>query len=137
HDLIKLRYADGGEMFRSVIIVTDRNVLDAQLQDAVQQFDDQAGVVAAIGREKGGESKSKQLAAKLLKGTPIIVVTIQTFPYAMEAIITDDALRDENFAVIIDEAHSSQTGTSASKLQATLALSGKPDLESMDVEELL
>ncbi len=77
-----------------MIIVTDRNVLDGQLQDAVKQIDHQFGVIAAIDRQKSSKSKSKQLSEALLSGTPIVVVTIQTFPpYAMEAIITDKALK--------------------------------------------
>jgi len=98
HDLISLRSAEGKEIFNSVIIVTDRNVLDAQLQDAVQQIDHQFGVISAIEREKSSLSKSKQLAKALTSGTPIIVVTIQTFPYAIEAILTEKSLSDRSFA---------------------------------------
>jgi type I restriction enzyme R subunit len=137
HDLIKLRKPDGASVFNSVIVVTDRTVLDAQLQDAVQQLDHQQDLIAAIDRDKTGKSKSQQLSAALKRGTPIIVVTIQTFPYAMEAILTDASLKDRNFAVIIDEAHNSQTGTAASKLQATLAMDSKESMEKLSVEELL
>ncbi len=77
------------------------------------------------------------MADALLAGTPIIVVTIQTFPYAMEAIVTDKTLKGKNFAVIIDEAHNSQTGTTAAKLQTALAMSGKGKMASLTVEELL
>ncbi|GJH97389.1 hypothetical protein ECZC10_52370 [Escherichia coli] len=103
--MIRLRSTDGKAVFKSVIIVTDRTVLDSQLQDAVQQLDHQYGVIKAIDREKSSESKSKQLTEALLTGTPIIVVTIQTFPYALEAILTNQSLAQSNFAVIIDEAH--------------------------------
>ena len=137
HDLVKLRRDDGTPIFDTVIIVTDRNVLDGQLQDAVQQIDHQKGLIAAIDRETSSKSKSEQLSEAMLKGTPIIVVTIQTFPFAMEAILTERSLRDRSFAVIIDEAHNSQTGNTASKLQATLALSAKHDMSEMTVEELL
>lgn len=137
HDLVKLRQDNGDAVFNSVIIVTDRNVLDGQLQDAVQQIDHQFGVVAAIDRQKSSKSKSKQLSEALLAGTPIIVVTIQTFPYAMEAIITDKTLTGKNFAVIIDEAHNSQTGSTAAKLQTALGMSGKGKMASMSVDELL
>jgi type I restriction enzyme R subunit len=64
-------------------------------------------------------------------------VTIQTFPYAMEAIVTDKTLKGKNFAVIIDEAHNSQTGTTAAKLQTALAMSGQGKMASLTVEELL
>jgi hypothetical protein len=72
---------DGTAIFDAAIIVTDRNVLDSQLQDAVQQLDHQKGLIAAIDREKSSKSKSQQLTDALNKGVPIIVVTIQTFPY--------------------------------------------------------
>lgn len=137
HDLVKLRRDNGDAIFNSVIIVTDRNVLDSQLQDAVKQIDHQFGVIAAIDRQKSSKSKSKQLAEALLDGTPIIVVTIQTFPYAMEAIVTEKSLKDKSFAVIIDEAHASQTGSTAAKLQTALAMSGKGKMSTMTVEELL
>lgn len=137
HDLVKLRHDNGLPVFDSVVIVTDRTVLDKQLQDAVQQIEHQTGLVAAIDRQKTSKSKSEQLADALLSGTPIIVVTIQTFPYAMEAIVTDKRLRDKHFAVIIDEAHTSQTGTNANKLQAALAMGGEKGLASLNVEELL
>ena len=137
HDLVKLREDNGDAVFNSVIIVTDRNVLDGQLQDAVKQIDHQFGVIAAIDRQKSSKSKSKQLSEALLSGTPIVVVTIQTFPYAMEAIITDKALKGKNFAVIIDEAHNSQTGATAAKLQAALGMSGQGKMSTMTVDELL
>lgn len=137
HDLIRLRTDDGASRFHSVIVVTDRTVLDKQLQDAVQQIDHQKDLIAAIGDKDSGESKSKELAKALERQTPIIVVTIQTFPYAMEQILTNGKLADRNFAVIIDEAHTSQTGTAASKLQATLALRDAKTMEGLSVEELL
>jgi len=137
HDLIRLRTPDGASLFHSVIVVTDRTVLDKQLQDAVQQIDHQKDLIAAIGDKDTGESKSKELAKALERQTPIIVVTIQTFPYAMEQLLTNGKLKDRNFAVIIDEAHTSQTGTAASKLQATLALRDAEEMAGPSVEELL
>jgi type I restriction enzyme, R subunit len=137
HDLVKLRKPDGTAIFNSVIVVTDRTVLDAQLQDAVKQIDHQKDMIAAIDRKDlNGRSKSEALAEELGRGTPIIVVTIQTFPFAMEQILTNAALKDRNFAVIIDEAHTSQTGTAASKLQASLALDAA-SMAGLSVEELL
>lgn len=138
HDLIKLRYPDGRAYFNSVIIVTDRTVLDAQLQDAVKQLDHQFGVIETIeANQRGGKSKSNRLADALKQGVPIIVVTIQTFPYAMEAIITEQSLKDRNFAVIIDEAHTSQTGSTAQGLRAALSLDSKEKLEEMTIEDVL
>jgi type I restriction enzyme R subunit len=137
HDLIRLRKEDGTAHFNSVIIVTDRNVLDAQLQEAVQQLDHQYGVIEAIDRKTSNKPKSQQLADAMRNGAPIIVVTIQTFPFAIEAIITDMSLKDRNFAVIIDEAHTSQTGSTAQGLRAALSLESKDILEEMTTEELL
>lgn len=138
HDLIRLRTPDKGDpYFHSVIVVTDRTVLDKQLQDAVQQIDHQHDLIAAIGDKDTGRSKSAELAEAMERGTPIIVVTLQTFPYAMEQVLTNGKLKDRSFAVIIDEAHASQTGTAASKLQATLALRDASEMEGLSVEELL
>ena len=138
HDLIRLRTPDKGDpYFHSVIVVTDRTVLDKQLQDAVQQIDHQHDLIAAIGDKDTGRSKSAELAEAMERGTPIIVVTLQTFPYAMEQVLTNGKLKDRNFAVIIDEAHTSQTGSAASKLQATLALRDAKEMEGLTVEELL
>lgn len=138
HDLIKLRHADGRAYFNSIIIVTDRNVLDSQLQDAVKQIDHQFGLIETIDKNvRGGDSKSTRLAKALKDGVPIIVVTIQTFPFAMEAIITEKSLKHNSFAVIIDEAHTSQTGTAAYGLRAALNLDSKEKLESMTIEEVL
>jgi type I restriction enzyme R subunit len=132
-----LRTPEGKPYFDSVIIVTDRNVLDAQLQEAVQQIDHQFGVIDAIDRKNSNKSKSTQLADALIAATPIIVVTIQTFPYAMQAILTEKSLNDKKFAVIIDEAHNSQTGSTAQGLRAALTLESKDKMEDMTVEELL
>lgn len=137
HDLIRLRTPVGTSLFHSVIVVTDRTVLDKQLQDAIQQIDHQRDLIAAIGDKDSSESKSKELAKALERQTPIVVVTIQTFPYAMEQILTNGKLKDRNFAVIIDEAHTSQTGSAASKLQATLALRDAKEMAGLSVEELL
>jgi type I restriction enzyme, R subunit len=137
HDLTKLRHEDGKPYFNSVIIVTDRTVLDSQLQDAVQQLDHQYGMITAVDRENSNKPKSAQLADALKDGSPIVVVTIQTFPYAMEAILTEKSLNDRNFAVIIDEAHTSQTGSTAQGLRAALSLDSKAKLEEMSVEDLL
>lgn len=137
HDLIRLRTDAGVPYFHSVIVVTDRTVLDKQLQDAVQQIDHQHDLIAAIGDKDTGRSKSAELAEAMERGTPIIVVTLQTFPYAMEQVLTNGKLKDRSFAVIIDEAHTSQTGSAASKLQATLALRDAKEMEGLTVEELL
>ncbi|WP_327858359.1 type I restriction endonuclease subunit R [Acinetobacter guillouiae] len=140
HSLIRLREDNGTPFYNSIIVVTDRTVLDAQLQDAIQQIDHQRGLIAAINRddkEHAGKSKSKQLEDALLSNKPIIIVTIQTFPHVMEAILTHTSLSDRNYGIVIDEAHTSQTGSTASKLQATLALKSSEDMANLTIEELL
>ena len=124
HSLVRMHAADGQRLFSSIIVVTDRTVLDDQLREAIRQIDHQDGVVEGIERAKGygADAKSKRLADALLAGSPIIVVTIQTFPFAIEAIVGDKGLSDRNFAVVVDEAHASQTGQAASKLRAALSI---------------
>lgn len=137
HELISLRNENGNAHFNTVIIVTDRNVLDAQLQDAVQQLDHQFGVIEAIDKKKSNKPKSVQLADAMKAGTPIIIVTIQTFPFALQAIIGEKSLKNKNFGVIIDEAHTSQTGDTAKGLRAALSLESQEKLQDMSVEEFL
>lgn len=140
HSLIRLRHDNGNPFYDSIIVVTDRTVLDDQLQNAIKQLDHQKGLIAAINRndkENAGEAKSKQLEAALLSNKPIIIVTIQTFPHVMEAILTNTTLSEKSYGIVIDEAHNSQTGSTASKLQATLALDSTKELENLTIEELL
>ena len=77
---------NGNKQFDSVIIVTDRTVLDDQLQDTIYQFEHVDGVVGRINNKEGDGSKSEKLAAALENSQPIIIVTIQTFPYVLRAI---------------------------------------------------
>ena len=110
HGLATLHDADNTKIFDSVIVVTDRTVLDDQLQDAIQQIDSTAGVVLTVTGDEAGRtigadgqpltSKSALLAKALLDGKLIIVVTIQTFPFAMDAIRKTTGLKDKKFAVI-------------------------------------
>ncbi|RXZ42210.1 type I restriction endonuclease subunit R [Crenobacter cavernae] len=136
HELIRLRETDGTKFFDTVIVITDRTVLDAQLQDAIRQIDHQQGVVKAVDRENSPLPKSRQLADALLHGTPIVVVTLQTFPHAMEAILAETSLKHRRFAVVVDEAHTSQLGASATKLRAALSLDAN-DTQGKSTEELL
>lgn len=119
HFLADLHDGQDRKLFDSVLVVSDRNVLDAQLQEAIFDFQRTTGVVATI---KGdGGAKSAELAEALSGGKKIVVCTIQTFPFALEAVMTLAATRGKRFAVIADEAHSSQTGEAASKLKAVLS----------------
>nr|WP_320010813.1 DEAD/DEAH box helicase family protein [uncultured Desulfobulbus sp.] len=137
HQLSGLHTDNGDKLFHSVIIVTDRNVLDAQLQDTIYQFEHQDGVVGRINRDEGEGSKSDQLAAALTNSQPIIIVTIQTFPHVLKAIEADVNLKARRYAVIADEAHSSQTGSTARQLKEVLQLTpqenGEQELTSEDL----
>lgn len=136
HQLSTLHRADGAKAFDSVIVVTDRTVLDTQLQDAIKQIDAKTGVVFAIDAAGAG-SKSERLAAALKAKAPIIVVTIQTFGFVAEKL---GALPDHSFAIIADEAHSSQTGTTANKIRQVLSPEEAADLDDggeIDMEALL
>ncbi|NMD54393.1 MULTISPECIES: type I restriction endonuclease subunit R [Tsukamurella] len=142
HRMARLQ-VDNKKVFDSVIVVTDRNVLDAQLQDAIKQIDNDSNIVVAIDRDaasKSGTSKSGLLADALTHEKLIIVVTIQTFPFAMNEIRKNKGLKGKTFAVIADEAHSSQSGQVAGKLKAVLTAEELQDIEDggeIDAEAFL
>ncbi|GAB3380483.1 type I restriction endonuclease subunit R [Azotobacter armeniacus] len=136
HQLASLYDGEGQKLFSSVIVVTDRTVLDSQLQNTIYQFEHAQGVVRPISRDIGNQSKSEQLAEALAEQTRIIIVTIQTFPALFEALDKYPRLASGRYAVIADEAHSSQTGSSAGKLKAILG-SDLPEGEEVSAEELL
>jgi type I restriction enzyme R subunit len=133
HQLSSLYDEKGNKQFHSVIVVTDRTVLDAQLQDTIYQFEHTDGVVGRINREEGDGSKSEKLATALQSSQPIIIVTIQTFPHVLQAIEKSASLKERNYAIIADEAHSSQTGSTARKLKEVLMIESA---EQGDDEEL-
>lgn len=112
--LASLYNAENEPIFTSVVIVTDRRNLDAQLQETVTGFDHTLGSVCAIDEKKS----STDLRDALNAGKRIIVTTLQKFPVIYEEV---DDTRGKRFAIIVDEAHSSQTGTSAMKLKLALA----------------
>jgi type I restriction enzyme R subunit len=87
-------------MFDSVIVVTDRTILDAQLQDTIYQFEHADGVVGRINNKEGDGSKSEKLAKALEMAQPIIIVTIQTFPHVLKAIENSTSLKERKYAVI-------------------------------------
>ena len=122
-----LHDANSKKVFDSVLVVSDRNVTDGQLQDAINSFERTAGVVATI---KGGSgSKSSELAKALAGDKKIVVCTIQTFPFALETVRELSATEGKCFAVIADEAHSSQTGQAASKLKQLLSDEEQKELD--------
>ncbi len=132
HFLAELHYPDHSKVFDTVLVVSDRNVIDTQLQEALFDFQRTTGVVASITNEEG--SKTKTLAAAFSGDKKIVVCTIQTFPHALKAIRELTATQQKRFAVIADEAHSSQTGEAAIKLKAALAGSLTPQ-EKADLED--
>lgn len=138
HQLSTLHNDAGNKVFDSVIVVTDRTVLDDQLSSAIQQIDHKTGVVAAITNKQG--SKSGALAEALSQGKPVIVVTMQTFPFILGQIQESAAAKGKSFAIIADEAHSSQTGNTASSLKKVLSDEDWKSLQDggdFDVEDLL
>lgn len=136
HRLQSLFTGGNESVFDKVIVITDRSVLDAQLQETVGRFEQTAGVVRKI--DGSGGSKSQQVADALAGETAkIIIVTLQTFPYVLEHIAGHAAaLAEKKYAVIVDEAHSSQSGESAADLKRVLrGLVGEQAADFDDTDE--
>lgn len=138
HQLASLHDGQDKKLFDSVIVITDRTVLDSQLQDAIYQFEHKHGVVVRITDDQG--AKSAQLVKALSDRAPIIIVTIQTFPFVLNAIQETVTLKGRHFAVVADEAHTSQTGAAAKKLKQVLTAERLAEVEDggeVDIEEIL
>jgi len=133
HQLSGLYDDDGNKQFDSVIIVTDRTILDAQLQDTISQFTDIDGVVGRINHDEGQGTKSEKLAKALEARQHIIILTIQTFGFVLDWIEKSDKLKKNKFAVIADEAHSSQSGATAKGMKGIL--SEKAEAEEVNEED--
>ncbi len=126
HRLANLHDARDEKVFHSVVVVTDRRVLDQQLQNTIYQFEHKTGVVEKI------DENTRQLAKALSQGTPIIITTIQKFPFIAQALSTLEKqgkgvqidTAGKRFAVIVDEAHSSQSGETAKDLKGMLNRAG-------------
>ena len=158
HRLASLHTAGDDKVFDCVVVITDRRVLDRQLQDSIYQIEHAQGVVQAI------DEDSKQLSQALVDGTKIVVTTLQKFPYVLDGLLSvagasvdeptpqeqaqarewREEIAQRRYAVIVDEAHSSQTGESARKMKAVLggrsqaasaSLSGGEDEEAPDWED--
>lgn len=121
HQLTGLRDSEDNLIFDSVIVVTDRIVLDRQISESIQNFEHTQGII-------GHADTSKNLRQDLEGGKKIIISTIQKFPFVVERI---SALGDKHFAIIIDEAHSSQSGQSAAKMGEAIGKQENDDYESM------
>ncbi|MGK2926509.1 MAG: type I restriction endonuclease subunit R, partial [Lysobacterales bacterium] len=144
HRLASLHDEQDRKLFDCVVVITDRRVLDQQLQDAIYQIEHAQGVVKAIDQD------SKQLAAALIDGTKIVITTLQKFPFVLRGLLhvagadtQEQATAQETaqaksweaeiakrrYAVIVDEAHSSQTGETARELKAILGAGSGDDAE--------
>ena len=144
HHLASLHDHDDHKVFDCIVVITDRRVLDRQLQDAIYQIEHAQGVVKAIDQD------SKQLAASLIDGTKIVITTLQKFPFVLRGLLHaagaesqekatyeekrqarewEIAISKRKYAVIVDEAHSSQTGETARELKAILGVDTLTDDE--------
>ena len=137
HQLSSLYDDNNEKIFHSVIVVTDRTVLDDQLQDTIYQFEHADGVVGRINNEEGQGSKSEKLALALEESQPIVIVTIQTFPFVLAAIEDNVSLKERRYAIIADEAHSSQSGVAAGKLKAVLTSEVAEEEGELSAEDML
>lgn len=149
HRLSSLHTSDDVKVFDCVIVITDRRVLDKQLQDAIYQIEHAQGVVKAI------DENSRQLSEALIDGTKIVITTLQKFPFILrgllhiagadnpdnpdEGAITrakewQETIASRNYAVIVDEAHSSQTGETARELKRILGAGTEQGTEESDLD---
>lgn len=148
HRLASLHDLDDKKVFDCVIVITDRHVLDQQLQDAIYQIEHAQGVVKAINQD------SKQLASALIDGTKIVITILQKFPFVLRGLLHvagaesqekatneekrqakewENAIAARKYAVIVDEAHSSQTGETARELKAILGVANN-DTEEGEID---
>ncbi len=128
HRLSSLHNEADEKIFHSVVVITDRKVLDQQLQDTIFQFDHKQGVVQKI------DEDTRQLVKALAGGTPIIITTVQKFPFVSETLeklhkeegdsVAAIDTKNKRFAVIVDEAHSSQSGETAMDMKEVLNKEG-------------
>ena len=147
HRLASLHDDKNERVFDSVIVITDRVVLDQQLQDTIYQFEHKHGVVQKI------DESSRQLAEALESAVPIIITTLQKFPFVSRQLAKlaeergeaeGGTLKSRHCAVIIDEAHSSQGGETATDLKEVLggqglreeATKSMAENDEADIEEL-
>ncbi|GKZ02149.1 type I restriction endonuclease subunit R [Paraclostridium bifermentans] len=127
HRLSSLHDEENNAIFDSVIVVTDRKVLDKQLQDAIYQLEHKNGLVVKIDNDKN----SSDLADAIVNRAKIIITTIQKFQYALPKI---EQLEKRRYAVIIDEAHSSTSGENMNALKETLAGKTLEEAKTIDAE---
>ncbi|WP_299554560.1 DEAD/DEAH box helicase family protein [Seonamhaeicola sp.] len=149
HRLASLHTNQDEKIFDCIVVITDRKVLDKQLQDAIYQIEHAQGVVKAIDQD------AKQLAEALIDGTKIVITTLQKFPFVLKGLLkiagaenTDKATEEQveasknwqdeiakrNYAIIVDEAHSSQTGETARELKEILGTGIDLDIDNGDAD---
>ncbi|MEK5136377.1 type I restriction endonuclease [Priestia sp. FSL W8-0001] len=128
YHLASLHDIENNPIFSSIIIVTDRTVLDRQLQDTITSFEHTTGQVETIGDNKSSQDLKNAINDK----KKIIITTLQKFPVIYQEV---DAAEGRRFAIIVDEAHSSQTGRSAQKLKQALADKEASLKEYQEIEE--
>ncbi len=127
HRLSNLHDADNNKIFDKVIVITDRVILDRQLQETIYQFEHARGVVVKIDKD------STQLADALTgEQARIIITTLQKFPVVQSKV---ESLPDRRYAVIVDEAHSSQTGEAAKDLRLVLGATDEQELTVAEAED--
>ncbi|MYQ82545.1 MULTISPECIES: type I restriction endonuclease subunit R [unclassified Streptomyces] len=136
HHLSNLHDQAGRKIFDTVVVITDRTVLDDQMQRAVLQIEGKRDYVYNVDRRARTDagSKSRALLKALQDRRRIVVVTIQTFPAVLRLLSEDDSLAGHRFAVIADEAHSSQAGATAKKVRQVLRAGGQEVDEGADVD---
>jgi len=128
HRLASLHDDKDQKVFHKVVVITDRVVLDRQLQDTIYQFEHARGVVEKI------DENSQQLALALAgEQAKIIITTLQKFPFVLDKVA---ALPDRRYAVIVDEAHSSQTGEAAKDLRLVLGATEEQELTAAEAEDM-
>jgi len=115
--LIGLR-GNGAEIFDSILVITDRRLLDKQIRETIKGFAQVGSIIGAV-REGDSESKTRQLSGFLKQGKKIIISTVQTFPFLLDEIGSEHT--NKKFAIIIDEAHSSQGGRTAAAMNIVLS----------------
>ena len=125
YQLFSLHNTDNERIFNAVIVITDRTVLDSQLQNTIYQIEHKQGVVQKIDKD------STQLAENLTKGGSIIITTLQKFPFVIDKI---GDIPNRNYAVVIDEAHSSQGGEATKKMKEVLAGASLEEAAAMEMD---
>ncbi|WP_232788946.1 type I restriction endonuclease subunit R [Streptomyces odonnellii] len=136
HRLSNLHDPTGRKVFDTVMVITDRTVLDDQMQRAVLQIEGKPDYVYNVDRRARTDegSKSRALLKALQDRRRIVVVTIQTFPAVLKLLSQDDSLAGHRFAVIADEAHSSQAGATAKKVRQVLRVGGQEVDEGAEID---